>query len=457
MAQGIKNRKIGDVFVDEDNKQIIYTLTKVQVFDGNYNDINEKISKFLSGDNYEIANKINLKKTDKIKSGVLVQLTRNKTKQKYNLVRYFDREINSLSNMPAWSGLGLRNDFDFKFGIKPRLKTAIVGQALYQPSKFDFSELFSDTKSIVETDRFQDPEKIYKALLNKAKTDRSKFGSVILKILINLKNNSSIIIPGGAAFTKEINIYVSEFIVPLMISLNKTSILFNKPVINIGSKANQIGYDAEIKDLVSGKNYLVSVKQGGTRSKHGAYGSIAFIAKIISEKKTILEKRIDNFDLFEKLLTILLGNSTSEDDEKNIILSLTKRKTYRNLIVVAEKLGIDSLQIDKISSQLSSIDLNFEQKIEVLNKFALAVYARLNENKWFKEATKTALQLVNFLQARLIISTNKTGDLQILGVEINTLEDNEIDFSAKKSYFGNKLATGHGGFLLKEIQEESSE
>jgi hypothetical protein len=104
---------------------------------------------------------------------------------------------------------------------------------------------------------------------------------------------------------------------------------------------------------------------------------------------------------------------------------------------------------------LNSPNFSFEQKIESLNKFALKVYESLNQTKWFKDATKIVLETVNFIQARLVSSTNKLGDLQVLGVEINTVEDNEIDFSAKKSYFGNKLATGHGGFLLKEIEEES--
>lgn len=457
MAQGIKNRKIGDIFIDEGNKQIIYTLTKLEIFNGEFSSINSDVLNLIENETFEVANKVNIKKTDRVKSAVLVQLTRNKTKQEYNLVRYFDKEINSKSDIPTWGGLSLRDDFDLRFGIKPRLKSAIAGQALYQPSKFDFSELFADTKSIVETDRFQDPDKIYNVLLKKAKGDRTKFGLVILKILLGLKNNNSITIPDGLRFLKEINIYVSEFIVPLMIAMNKTSIMFDKPMLNIASKANQIGYDAEIKDLTSGKSYLVSVKQGGSRSKHGAYGSIAFIAKILSEKRSVLEKRISNFDLFEKLLGILLGNSSSEEDEKNIILSLTKRKTYKNLIAVASKLGIDNSQIDTITTQLSSPSFNFEQKIELLNKFALNVYSKLNENKWFKETTKTILQLVNFIQAKLLITSNKNGDLQILGVEVNTLDENEIDFSAKKSYFGNKLATGHGGFLLKEIEKETLE
>jgi hypothetical protein len=52
-----------------------------------------------------------------------------------------------------------------------------------------------------------------------------------------------------------------------------------------------------------------------------------------------------------------------------------------------------------------------------------------------------------------LTSTTKDGDLKIFGVEINTLDNNIVDISAKKSYFGNTLATGHGGFLLKEIDK----
>ncbi|HNC56997.1 MAG TPA: hypothetical protein PLP33_16265 [Leptospiraceae bacterium] len=403
-------------------------------------------------DEFKIANRVNLKSKERIKSAVLVQLTRNKTKQKYNLVRFFDRELNSKNDIPAWGGLSFKEDFNFAFGINPRLKSALAGQALYQPAKFDFTSLFS---ALIENDRFQDPNKIYQLLLKKAKTDKSKFGIVIMKVLSGLLNNNSITIPNGAIFGKEINIYVSEFIVPLMIALNRTDIQFSKPVINIGSKSNQIGYDAEIKDLDTGKIYLISVKQGGIKGKHGAYGSIAFIAKLISEKRSLFEKKIENFELFEKLLSILLGNSSEDAEDNSSILNLTKRKTYRNLILIAKKLSIDPIQIDNLTSNLNSSNFSFEQKIENLNKFALKVYESLNQTKWFKDATKIVLETVNFIQARLISSTNKLGDLQVLGVEINTVEDNEIDFSAKKSYFGNKLATGHGGFLLKEIEEES--
>jgi len=451
MAQGIKNRKIGELFVDEKNKQIIYSLTDLKIFNGSYDELKLKLTELLD-DEFKIANRVNLKSKERIKSAVLVQLTRNKTKQKYNLVRFFDRELNSKNDIPAWGGLSFKEDFNFAFGINPRLKSALAGQALYQPAKFDFTSLFS---ALIENDRFQDPNKIYQLLLKKAKTDKSKFGIVIMKVLSGLLNNNSITIPNGAIFGKEINIYVSEFIVPLMIALNRTVIQFSKPVINIGSKSNQIGYDAEIKDLDTGKIYLISVKQGGTKGKHGAYGSIAFIAKLISEKRSLFEKKIENFELFEKLLSILLGNSSEDAENNSSILNLTKRKTYRNLILIAKKLSIDPIQIDNLTSNLNSSNFSFEQKIENLNKFALKVYESLNQTKWFKDATKIVLETVNFIQARLISSTNKLGDLQVLGVEINTVEDNEIDFSAKKSYFGNKLATGHGGFLLKEIEEES--
>jgi len=451
MAQGIKNRKIGELFVDEKNKQIIYSLTDLKIFNGSYDELKLKLTELLD-DEFKIANRVNLKSKERIKSAVLVQLTRNKTKQKYNLVRFFDRELNSKNDIPAWGGLSFKEDFNFAFGINPRLKSALAGQALYQPAKFDFTSLFS---ALIENDRFQDPNKIYQLLLKKAKTDKSKFGIVIMKVLSGLLNNNSITIPNGAIFGKEINIYVSEFIVPLMIALNRTDIQFSKPVINIGSKSNQIGYDAEIKDLDTGKIYLISVKQGGTKGKHGAYGSIAFIAKLISEKRSLFEKKIENFELFEKLLSILLGNSSEDAEHNSSILNLTKRKTYRNLILIAKKLSIDPIQIDNLTSNLNSSNFSFEQKIENLNKFALKVYESLNQTKWFKDATKIVLETVNFIQARLISSTNKLGDLQVLGVEINTVEDNEIDFSAKKSYFGNKLATGHGGFLLKEIEEES--
>jgi len=451
MAQGIKNRKIGELFVDEKNKQIIYSLTDLKIFNGSYDELKLKLTELLD-DEFKIANRVNLKSKERIKSAVLVQLTRNKTKQKYNLVRFFDRELNSKNDIPAWGGLSFKEDFNFAFGINPRLKSALAGQALYQPAKFDFTSLFS---ALIENDRFQDPNKIYQLLLKKAKTDKSKFGIVIMKVLSGLLNNNSITIPNGAIFGKEINIYVSEFIVPLMIALNRTDIQFSKPVINIGSKSNQIGYDAEIKDLDTGKIYLISVKQGGTKGKHGAYGSIAFIAKLISEKRSLFEKKIENFELFEKLLSILLGNSSEDAENNSSILNLTKRKTYRNLILIAKKLSIDPIQIDNLTSNLNSSNFSFEQKIENLNKFALKVYESLNQTKWFKDATKIVLETVNFIQARLISSTNKLGDLQVLGVEINTVEDNEIDFSAKKSYFGNKLATGHGGFLLKEIEEES--
>jgi hypothetical protein len=454
MAQGIKNRKIGELFVDEKNKQIIYSLTDLKIFNGSYDELKLKLTELLD-DEFKIANRVNLKSKERIKSAILVQLTRNKTKQKYNLVRFFDRELNSKNDIPAWGGVSFKEDFNFAFGINPRLKSALAGQALYQPAKFDFTSLFSDTKALIENDRFQDPNKIYQLLLKKAKTDKSKFGIVIMKILSGLLNNNSITIPNGAVFRKEINIYVSEFIVPLMIALNRTDIQFSKPVINIGSKSNQIGYDAEIKDLDTGKIYLISVKQGGTKSKHGAYGSIAFIAKLISEKRSLFEKKIENFELFEKLLSILLGNSSEEAEDNNSILNLTKRKTYRNLILIAKKLSIDPVQINNLTTNLNSPNFSFEQKIESLNKFALKVYESLNQTKWFKDATKIVLETVNFIQARLVSSTNKLGDLQVLGVEINTVEDNEIDFSAKKSYFGNKLATGHGGFLLKEIEEES--
>jgi len=451
MAQGIKNRKIGELFVDEKNKQIIYSLTDLKIFNGSYDELKLKLTELLD-DEFKIANRVNLKSKEQIKSAVLVQLTRNKTKQKYNLVRFFDRELNSKNDITAWGGLSFKEDFNFAFGINPRLKSALAGQALYQPAKFDFTSLFS---ALIENDRFQDPNKIYQLLLKKAKTDKSKFGIVIMKVLSGLLNNNSITIPNGAIFGKEINIYVSEFIVPLMIALNRTDIQFSKPVINIGSKSNQIGYDAEIKDLDTGKIYLISVKQGGTKGKHGAYGSIAFIAKLISEKRSLFEKKIENFELFEKLLSILLGNSSEDAENNSSILNLTKRKTYRNLILIAKKLSIDPIQIDNLTSNLNSSNFSFEQKIENLNKFALKVYESLNQTKWFKDATKIVLETVNFIQARLISSTNKLGDLQVLGVEINTVEDNEIDFSAKKSYFGNKLATGHGGFLLKEIEEES--
>jgi hypothetical protein len=291
MAQGIKNRKIGELFVDEKNKQIIYSLTDLKIFNGSYDELKLKLTELLD-DEFKIANRINLKSKDRIKSAVFVQLTRNKTKQKYNLVRFFDRELNSKNDIPAWGGVSFKEDFNFAFGINPRLKSALAGQALYQPAKFDFTSLFSDTKALIENDRFQDPNKIYQLLLKKAKTDKSKFGIVIMKILSGLLNNNSITIPNGAVFRKEINIYVSEFIVPLMIALNRTDIQFSKPVINIGSKSNQIGYDAEIKDLDTGKIYLISVKQGGTKSKHGAYGSIAFIAKLISKRDLFLKKRL---------------------------------------------------------------------------------------------------------------------------------------------------------------------
>ena len=80
----------------------------------------------------------------------------------------------------------------------------------------------------------------------------------------------------------------------------------------------------------------------------------------------------------------------------------------------------------------------------------------LNKQDWFKDTTKALLKFNNFLQASLMTRRVKD-DLEILGVYVDNIDQKEVDISAEKSYFGSKYATGHGGFLLKEILELEEE
>jgi hypothetical protein len=458
MAQGIRNRELGEIFLDEENPQKRYILTDIQVFSGeNYDDIISQISNIVGENNFKIANKVAIKTKDRVKGAAFVQLTRKKTKEVFNLVRLYGRPITQKADMPVWAGKDLLDDFHDAYGIKPRLKSSFVTQSAYQPAKVDFAELFANSQKEIASDNYRNPQDILEKLLQEAKKDRTKLGKVIYLALMNLKTGFGTPIVGGAAFKKEVNIYASEFIVPLAIALNKTAIPLQKTMLKINTVSNAIGFDAAIKDMDSGKEYLISVKQGGSAKKFGAYGSVAFIKHIIEEKRASLQSKIEKLPLYEKLLDIILGTaaeSSSTDDDKAIEL-VSKRKTYKSLFAVARQLEVPEEEIALIVQILNNTELPIEQKIGTLNKFALKVYDQLNKTKWFKEVSNFILGYINFVQAKLITTTTREGSLVIQGVQVDTTENKSVDFSAKKSYFGNKLATGHGGFLLKEIFEET--
>jgi hypothetical protein len=454
VAQGIKNRELGEVFVDEKNKQILYTLTKIETYQGNGLDEVLSLVAADTGDDYKIANRVEVKNKDRIKGAALVQLTRKRTGSVYNLIRLYSRPIAAKTDIPVWAGKGLKDDFQRVYGIQPRLRSAIVGQSAYQPSKFDFSKLMAASATEAADNKYHTPTDLLNALIEAAKADRTKLGAVVLRALQSLKNGFGTVIPGGEAFKKEVNIYASEFIVPLAIAMNKTDVAIDNPVVKINTQSNSIGYDAVVKDS-KGTEFLISVKQGGTRKSYGAYGSVAFLKKIVDEKRDSLARRIPNLDLYEKLLNILLGSAVEQGSEQdNYLAGEFSRKTYRNLFAVARKLEVPQSEIDSVYASLISKEATKEEKINLLNKFALKVYDALNQTAWFKDATKTILDYVNFLQAKLAMATTKEGGLVILGVQVDTTKNKTIDFSARKSYFSNKLASGHGGFLLKEILAE---
>lgn len=425
MAQGIKNRKIGDLFVDETNKQIRYTLTRVELL--SIDEIKKE---------HKIVNK-SITNFNRFKSAVFVELVRKRRNLKYSIVRLFEKKIESIDQIPAWGGQGLKEDFDYAYGIKPRLKSSISGQTVYQTSL-----LHHLSSSFIGSDE------LVNFLVEKSKENKSQISALILSLLNAIQQDKPLIIENYSKFKKEISIYFSEILIPLLICLNKTSLKLDNPKLVINGKVNQIGYDSKIID--GDQSYLISIKQSGNQI--GAYGSIKFLKHLIESYRDTYRKHIPQIDVYESLLDLLLGSPVDEDKRNDIDLAIdniTTRKTYRTLFTAAQELGIPPLEIEETVNLIISKNEDYR----VLNNFAIKVYQKLNEIEWFVETTKVLLKKANFIQCKLAIKALDNDKAEVIGLDIYDLSKKEkntiVEFSARKSYFGNLKATGHGGFLIK--------
>lgn len=425
MAQGIKNRKIGDLFVDEANKQIRYTLTKVELL--SIDEIKKE---------HKIVNK-SITSFNRFKSAVFIELVRKRRNLKYSIVRLFEKKIESVDQIPAWGGQGLKEDFFYAHGIKPRLKSSMSGQTVYQTTL-----LHTLSGSSVGSND------LINFLIEKSKENKSQISALVLSLLNAIQQEKPLVIENYSKFKKEISIYFSEILVPLLICLNKTSLKLNDPKLIINSKVNQIGYDSKIIDR--NKSYLISIKQSGNQI--GAYGSIKFLKQLIETYRDVYKKYIPQIDIYESLLDLLLGSSVDENIRNDIDLAvdnITSRKTYRTLFTVAQELGIPPFEIEETVNLLISKNEDYR----VLNNFAIKVYQKLNETEWFVETTKVLLKKANFIQCKLVIKAVDNDKAEVIGLDIYDLSEKEkntiVEFSARKSYFGNLKATGHGGFLIK--------
>jgi hypothetical protein len=466
MSQGVKNRKAGEVFIDQENNDE-YIISEIRIFSGNdYDDLINNINAVF--DTYKIVNRKDVTPNTrrKIKTAIYIRLENRETKQQYPIVRLFDREFSVLSNAPAWSGTALLEDYNRAYGIKPRLKVALGSQFIYQPSKMDFASLLSDSQDTVG-DEFGNAQAILSALKSKVDKDKSPLGQAIVKLLDMLSAGNFGTISGAAIYDKEIGIYASEFIVPLAIALGVSTPVIPDAVggkVKINTKANHMGFDAAIKS--KNAQYLISVKQGGTGRKYGAYGSIAYLQKIIAENEEGLKQSplFKDLEEYKEILNIILGAriegqelaDPNEAELERAFAAKFTRKTYRNLFLLAKALEVPNAEISKVLQFVGDESNTLDNKIATLNNFAKKIYEALNKNEWFKATTKALLKFNNFLQARLITRRIKN-DLVVVGVYVDTVDNKEVDISAEKSYFGSKFATGHGGFLLKEILELEEE
>lgn len=423
MAQGIKNRDIGDIFYDESNKQIIYLISDLRI-------VND-IPSFLNlNPGSKIANK-KINSIDKFKTGVAVTLTRKRKKLNYTLIRLYEKEFHSMFEIPHWGGQQLKDDFDYAFQIKPRLKSSLASQTQYSTSKLNLSSL--------------NPKDFFEKLYASAKKDQTGFGKIIQNILYSIKTNEVVKISNYKKYNKEIGIYFSEVLVPLLLALNKTNIKFLDPKIILNSKSNHIGYDAKIID--GNKEFLLSIKQSG--NKIGAYSSIRFIKLLIAENREKISSYIGNIQKFEQIIDSFLDIEVIEKNNyDSLILDVSRRKTYKNLFTIAELI---ELQPELLSFYANELAISSDE-IKVLNQFANKLYEHLNNQDWFIELTSKVLKIMNFIQCKLIINYDEINEtIQVLGVDVLQLDsdDTKIEFSGRKSYFSNVLSTGHGGFLLK--------
>lgn len=466
MSQGVRNRKVGDVFIDEKTNQE-YILSEVKLYSGeDYDDLINKLN--LDFDEYKIVNRKDLtgNKKSKVKSLIYVELTDKKSSIKYPIIRFFDKTISSLASAPTWSGSGLLKDYSEAYGIYPRLRSALSSQFVYQPSKINFATLLSNSQETIG-DGFENPSQILSALKAKVEQDKTPLGLAIKELLEMLERRSYGEIKNGIRFEREIGIYAAEFIVPIAIALGMTTPPIPDAVggkVKINTKANHMGFDAAIKTSVA--QYLISVKQGGAGRSYGAYGSIAYMQKIIAENEEQLKGSTLFKDLqqYKELLDIILGAKIEQKETETVgdlelerkFSSKFTRKTYRNLFILAKKLGLPSNQISDVLKFVGDDSNPLEEKIKMLNGFANTIYDALNKNKFFKEMTKALLQFNNFIQGRLI-TRKKDNNLMIAGVQVDTVDKKTVDISAKKSYYGSKFASGHGGFLLREILKLTDE
>ena len=226
MAQGIRNRNIGDIFYDESNKQIVYLISELKII----TDVSDFIQ---SNPEIKIANK-NLGYIEKYKTGILVTLSRKRKNKQFPLIRLYEKEFKSIHETPHWGGSQLKNDFDFAFQIKPRLKTSLASQTQYSVSKLNFTNL--------------NPNDFFEELYSSAKKDQTQLGKIIQNILYSLKTSEVVKVSNYKKYNKEIGIYFSEILIPLIIALNKTDLKFSSPQIILNKKSNHIGYDAKIID-----------------------------------------------------------------------------------------------------------------------------------------------------------------------------------------------------------------
>jgi hypothetical protein len=460
MSQGIRNRRAGDIFVDEGNSQE-YILADVKFFHGDsYEEILSKIN-LNYGDDFKVANlAFTAAKKNKVKSAIYVRLENRQDKINYPLVRFFEKQTSSI-NFISWTGRDLLKDYQMAYAIRPRLASALSTQFAYRASKINFSALYAESQQDAG-DVFLTADQMLETLRRIAEQDQSPLGKVILALLDMVSTNNYGVIPNAAQFEREIGIYASEFIVPLAIVLNATNPVVEGAAggkIKINTKTNHMGFDATIATDTS--QYLVSVKQGGTGYKHGAYGSVAYLKEIMLE--TI--KKFPNFifynelERYGKILDLLLGTDPkdlkpdpNELEARKSYISTFSRKTYRNLFLLAKELKLPSDEMASVLKFVGDSSNSLEEKIKLLNKFAIKIYNTLNNDKdFFKKITKALLQINNFIQGRLITKQSKD-DLIIVGVRLDIIDDKKnVEISAQKSYYGSKFASGHGGFLLKEI------
>lgn len=460
MSQGIRNRRLGDVFVDEVNNQE-YILAEVKFyFAESYTELLNKL-KVNYGDNFRIANLgFTPTKQSKARSAVYVRLENKSTKEVYPLVRFFEKQTSTI-NLISWSGTDLLKDFNRVYGISPRLGTALSTQFAYRVSKVDFSDLFSKSQQTVGN-QFLTARDIITKLISVAEADKGPLSPIIVELLYMTAIGEYGTLKGAAQFEREIGIYASEFIVPLAIVLQST-----EPVIKdasggdilINTKANDMGFDAKIKAQT--RTYFISVKQGGAGYKHGAYGSIAYIKQILENNKEELKSfpYYGELERYRKILDLLLGVDPVDDtftptelEARKSYTSKFNRKTYRNLFILAKELNLPGDEITSILKFVGDESSPLEDKLRKLNRFAIKIYDTLNKDEDFNKITKALLQFNNFIQGRLLTRKINKDDLDIIGVRLDIIDDEKtVQISGQKSYYGDKFATGHGGFLLKEI------